>query len=276
MSTVVNHKSIHPKFRSILNQIKISLLSIKYALQREMLNKFTFFSNIIFMVLNNACFIVQWIILYAIKEDVGGYSFKQVLLLWGLAAGGYGISHFFFKESFKLSDNINSGKLDNYLIQPKNVLLSLITSNVEVSALGDLLYGIILLFFYGFNIKVLLLFILFSITSGLIITSIAVITGSFSFWFGKSDVFADTVNGLMTNFATYPEGIFNGIIKTLFYTIIPLGFSIYLPIQIMSCFNLFNTIVVILITIFLVILAFIVFYRGLRKYSSTNLMNVRT
>lgn len=260
---------------TVVNQIKISLLSIKYALQREMLNKFTFFSNIIFMILNNACFIVQWIILYAIKEDVGGYSFKQVLLLWGLAAGGYGISHFFFKESFNLSENINSGKLDNYLIQPKNVLLSLITSNVEVSALGDLLYGIILLFFYGFNIKVLLLFILFSITSGLIITSIAIITGSLAFWFGKTDVFVGTVNGLMTNFATYPEGIFNGIIKILFYTIIPLGFSIYLPIQVMSNFNLFNLFVIVLITIILVLLAFIVFYRGLRKYSSTNLMNVR-
>ena len=261
---------------TVVNQIKISLLSIKYALQREMLNKFTFFSNIIFMILNNACFIVQWIILYAIKEDVGGYSFKQVLLLWGLAAGGYGVSHFFFREAFKLSENINSGKLDNYLIQPKNVLLSLITSNVEVSALGDILYGIIILFFYGFNIKVLLLFILFSITSGLIIVSVAVITGSLSFWFGKSDVFAETFTGFMTNFATYPEGIFNGVIKTLFYTIIPLGFSNYLPIQIMSTFNIFNTIVVILVTIFLVTLAFIIFYRGLRKYSSTNLMNVRT
>ena len=232
---------------TVVNQIKISLLSIKYALQREMLNKFTFFSNIIFMILNNACFIVQWIILYAIKEDVGGYSFKQVLLLWGLAAGGYGISHFFFKESFKLSENINSGKLDNYLIQPKNVLLSLITSNVSVSAIGDLLYGIILLFFCGFNIKLLLLFILFSITSGLIITSIAVITGSLSFWFGKSDVFAETFTGFMTNFATYPEGIFNGVIKTLFYTIIPLGISNYLPIQIMSDFNIYYFLVVIFI-----------------------------
>jgi len=261
---------------AVRNQIRVSIKSTKYALQREMLNKFTFFSNIIFMVLNNACFIVQWIILYAIKEDVGGYSFKQVLLLWGLAAGGYGISRFFFKEAFKLSENINSGKLDNYLIQPKNVLISLITSNVEVSALVDLLYGIILLFFYGFSFKVLGLFILFSITSGLIITSIAVITGSLAFWFGKSDVFADTLNGLMTNFATYPEGIFSGIIKILFYTIIPLGFSIYLPIQVISNFNLFNLIAIVVITIVLVLLAFLIFYRGLRKYSSTNLMNVRT
>lgn len=50
------------------NQIKISVLSIKYALMREMLNKVTFISNVLFMILNNASFIVQWIILFAIKD----------------------------------------------------------------------------------------------------------------------------------------------------------------------------------------------------------------
>ena len=73
MSMVVNLK----------NQIKVSLLCIKYALMREMLNKITFLANIIFMVLNNATFIIEWIILYSLKENVGGYSFNQVLLLWG-------------------------------------------------------------------------------------------------------------------------------------------------------------------------------------------------
>ena len=83
----------------VKNQIRIIGKSIKYALQREMLNKFTFFSNIIFMILNNGCFLVQWIILFALKDSIGGYSLKQVLLLWGMASGTFGVSHFFFKEA---------------------------------------------------------------------------------------------------------------------------------------------------------------------------------
>ena len=75
----------------VKNQIKVSFLSIKYALLREMLNKTTFITNILFMILNNASFIIQWIILYSLKENVGGYTFDQVLLLWGLAAGTYGV-----------------------------------------------------------------------------------------------------------------------------------------------------------------------------------------
>ena len=55
---------------AVKNQMKVSLLSIKYALQREMLNKVTFISNIIFMVLNNSCFIIQWLLLYSIRSEL--------------------------------------------------------------------------------------------------------------------------------------------------------------------------------------------------------------
>lgn len=87
---------------AVKNQIKISFLSVKYALMREMLNKVTFFTNITFMILNNAAFIIQWIVLFALKDNIGGYTFKQVVLLWGIAAGTYGVAHFFFKKAFHL------------------------------------------------------------------------------------------------------------------------------------------------------------------------------
>ena len=260
---------------AVKNQIKISLLSVKYALQREMLNKVTFFSNIIFMIINNGCFLVQWIILYALKDGIGGYSFKQILLLWGLAAGTFGFSHFFFKNSYGLSSAINEGRLDNYLVQPKNVLISMITSNVDVSAIGDILYGYIMIAIYGISIKSFLLFTLFMISGGIILTSVAVMWGSLAFWFGKVDMVANTMNGLPTSFATYPDGIFKGFIKILFYTIIPIGFSSYIPIHIITDFNIYYLFVVLSITVIFVILAFLIFYKGLKKYGSSNLMNVR-
>lgn len=259
----------------VKNQIKVNILSTKYALEREMLNKVTFVSNIIFMILNNASFIVQWVILYAIKDNIGGYSFKQILLLWGLAAMGYGISRFFFKNAFDLSDIINKGKLDNYLVQPKNVLLSAITSDVEVSALGDILYGYLVLIIYGLSLKNFLLYTLFGNLAGLILTSVSIIFSSLAFWFGRVEVIANTLNSIMNNFATYPEGIFKGIIKVLFYTILPLGFASYVPVQIMTNFNIYSFLILLFVVTLFIGIAFYTFYKGLRNYSSTNLMNVR-
>lgn len=256
----------------VKNQFKISFLSIKYALIKEMLNKTTFITNIIFMILNNASFIIQWLILYSLKDDVGGYTFNQVMLLWGIAASTYGFSHFFFKNAYNLSDFINNGKLDSFLVQPKNVLLSIIATEVSTSALGDLIYGYIMLFIFGFTIPRFLLFTLFSICGGLILTSIAVILGSLSFWFRKSDIIADTGNSLMTNFATYPDGIFKGISKILLFTLVPVGIVNYIPVKIITKFNIYLFIIVIVATLLLITIAFIVFYKGLKKYSSTNLM----
>jgi len=259
----------------VKNQLKVSLLSLKYALQREMLNKITFISNILFMILNNASFIVQWIVIYSIRNDVGGYSFKQIILLWGFAALSYGISRFFFREAFELSDIIIKGSLDNYLVQPKNILISSITSGVEVSAIGDIIYGYIMLFIYGITIKNFLLFTFCGICGGFIMTSIAIIFSSLSFWFGRIEMIITTANNAMVFFDTYPEGIFKGFIKILFYTIIPIGLTAFLPVRLLTSFN-WNYIGLILLgTIILISLAFIIFYSGLKKYSSTNLMNAR-
>ena len=58
----------------VKNQIKVIILSVKYNIMRLMVNKVTFLTNIIFMILNNAGFIIQWIILFSLKENIGGYN----------------------------------------------------------------------------------------------------------------------------------------------------------------------------------------------------------
>ena len=227
------------------------------------------------MILNNASFIIQWVVLFSIKDNIGGYNLREVLLLWGFAASTYGISRFFFKKAFNLSDIINTGKLDSFLVQPKNVLISAITTDVEPSALGDMLYGFICLLIYGVNLKTFILFTILSICGALIITSMTIIFNSLSFWFSKSDLLAEKVDGLMSNFATYPDGIFKGTVKMLLYTLIPVGIANYLPVRIIIDFNSFLIIVVLIFTIIIVLLAFIIFYRGLKRYSSSNLMIAR-
>lgn len=256
----------------VKNQVKISLLSVKYAIIREMLNKTTFISNVVFMILNNAAFIFQWMILFSLKENVGGYTFKQVLLLWGFAASTYGFSHFFFKDAYSLSDAINTGKLDSFLVQPKNVLISSITTGVKTSALGDLIYGYIMLFIYGFTTLRFLLFTLFTVCGGVTLTAISVILSSLSFWFNKTDIIADTGNSLMVNFANYPDGIFKGFAKILLFTIIPVGIINHMPVHILSQFDIKLFLTIIFVTIFFVTIAFKIFYTGLKRYSSSNLM----
>ena len=259
----------------VKKEFKMYFLSIKYSIMKELLNKVTFVSNVLFMILNNASFIIEWIILFSLKDNIGGYDLKMVLILWGLASSTFGFSRFFFKNAFYLSETINDGKLDSYLVLPKNVLLSAITSSVDVSALGDMIYGYIMLLLYGISIKLFCVFTLYMITGGVILTSLSVILSSLSFWFGKTETITDMGNSLMINFATYPDSIFKGLSKILLYTVVPVGFSVYLPIKTLIKFNLCYFVIIILFTIFIVSLAFVIFNKGLKKYSSSNLMIAR-
>ena len=166
------------------------------------------------------------------------------------------LSNYHKTLAISLSDIITNGKLDSYLVQPKNVLLAAITSDVESSAIGDMIYGYIIMCVSGFTIGKFVLFTLFTICGGLIITSIAVILASLSFWFRRSDMIADS----------------KGITRIILFTIIPVGIINYIPVWGMTEFSLALTIIVIVTTVVSILFAFAVFYKGLRKYSSSNLM----
>lgn len=259
----------------VKNQIKITFLTIKYNIMREMVNKVTFITNIIFMILNNASFIIQWIILFNLKSEIGGYTIKEVVLIWGIAAGVFGLSHILFNKAFEMSDLIINGKLDTFLVQPKNVFISVISSDTRISAIGDLIYAYICLAIYGITIKKFILFTIFTITGAIILTAFSSIMGSMSFWIVKGDILADSLNNMMVSLATYPGTIFKSGIKVILYTIIPVGIANYLPVDTILQFNIWNFTYIIAFTIIISILAFIIFYKGLKRYSSSNLMSSR-
>ena len=251
------------------------MLSIKYNIMKEMLNKVTFLTNILFMILNNATFIVQWAILFRIKEDIGGYTMTEVMILWGLAASSFGLAHILFARAFSLPDLIIGGKLDSYLVQPKNVLLSVITSATNTSAIGDFLYGILVLCLFSFSIRRLFLFFLFTAIAAAIQTSFAVLLGSLSFWFIRADAFSGNMINCMISFSTYPDGIFQGMAKFLLFYIIPVGMAIYRPVHLIVSFDPGGMLYVLGYTFLLMAAAILAFYRGLRRYTSSSLVEAR-
>ncbi len=257
------------------NQFKVLLLSVKYNIMREMTNHVTFTTNILFMMLNNAIFIIQWFILFHLKDNIGGYKMEEVMVLWGLAASTFGFAHIFFNMAFDIPELIIGGKLDSFLVQPKNVLLGVITSGTSTSAIGDMIYGYVILCIFRFSPLNFILFTVLTVTGGLILTSFAVVMGSISFWIVKGDIISNNFIGIMLNMSTYPDGIFKGVVRLLLYSIIPVGLVIYLPMRLIISFHLWYLLIILVFTIFMIGLAFFVFYKGLKRYSSSNLMSAR-
>lgn len=79
----------------------------------------------------------------------------------------------------------------------------------------------------------------------------------------------------MINFSVYPDGIFKGVVKLILYTIIPVGLVNYLPHKIMIQFDLIDFMIIMGFTALILFLAFVIFYRGLKRYTSSSLMIAR-
>lgn len=232
----------------VKNQLRVCLLSLKYNIMREMVNKVTFLTNVCFMVLNNASILVQWFILFRLREDVGGYTLREIMLLWGLTSASFGLSHILFARAFSLSELIIKGKLDSYLVQPKNVLVSVITSSTHVSAIGDFLYGVLLIGFCGLGLGEWLLAFLFTVTGTVIFTAFALLLGSLSFWLLRMDMLENQV---------------------------VMGMAVWHPVHIIGGFDVRMLVTVTGYACLLLSAAVAVFYRGLRRYASGNLMEAR-
>lgn len=69
--------------------------------------KISFLTQIFGMILNNGSFLIFWWIIFRNVNIIGGYSFDDVLILWGLASSSFGLTYILFGNVRELSDFID-------------------------------------------------------------------------------------------------------------------------------------------------------------------------
>lgn len=261
---------------AVKNNLKLIFNYFKLNVKKEWKYKTSFFMQIIMMILNDLFFIIQWYIIFKLVDNIGGYGFNETMLLWAIAAGGYGVSHVFFGGVWNIKDIVYEGKLDVYLTQPKSVLLNVSCSSTDIGAIGDIFYSFIVLPIIGAPWHWYLLMIPAIIIAGLIYASVYVTYVSLCFNIKRGDAVAKSVEGTMNKAGNYPPAIYSGVVKWLFYTIIPTFFFTFIPAQYLFLTpNAWWILGSITLTIVWVVLAFVSFKTGLKKYNSGNLMGGR-
>lgn len=260
----------------VAKNLKLIFNYFKLNIRKELAYKTSFILKVFMMLLNDAFFILQWVIIFSIVDNIAGYEFNDVLLLWGLSAGVYGLAHAFFGNAFHINDMVYGGKLDVYLTQPKSVLINVCASSGSVSALGDLLYCFVVLFIIGAPWWWFLAIIPVLIVGALIYVGCIVTLQSISFYVKRGGAIADTVSTAVTLFGTYPGPIFTGFAKVILYTIIPVGFMIFAPAEnLFMSFNGWWLLAMLGVAILWCLLAFLTFNKGLKRYNSGSLMGGR-
>src|SRR6266567_837306 len=91
--------------------------------QAAMEYRISFWVQIFTMVANDSLWLFFWVSYFRQYPLVHGWQSTDIVVIWAVAACGFGISMGFFGNARNLATLIMNGGLDAYLGMPRNVLL---------------------------------------------------------------------------------------------------------------------------------------------------------
>lgn len=249
---------------------------VKTHFQSEMEYRASFLSKIFGIIVNDVGWLLIWVVFFQRFPAVNGWSIEDSLTLFSLnmftfsvfAVVGYGL--------IDLARHVANGGLDYFLALPKNVLWQVATSRSSTESIGDFLFGLVIFFFTQADALIKLpLFLLVAVLGGMIIFNFIVVVFSFALFFGNYQETGDRWFWTLFNFSLYPQNFFAGWLKIVSFVVVPVFFVTALPVRMMQDFQW--TDLALMAGFWLVSMLFAVWFfnRGLKRYESGNMINIR-
>ena len=228
------------------------------------------------MLINNVMLLVFWVVLFNRFPNIQGWNLQGVVILYGIVAAGVGLAGVICGNNGRLAQIISSGDLDYYLALPANPLVHLLVSRSSLYSWGDLIFGLAIYLLADPSHWIQFpLFLILSVFAGLVFVSFSTLTGSLAFWLGQSQNLAMQLRNAIITFGLYPVDIFPGLVRLMLYTLIPAAFVGSLPALLLTSFSWANMMGMVVFTGVAILLSRWVFFRGLRRYTSGNLVTTR-
>lgn len=263
-----------------MTRLKSELLFLKALmgvnLASAMEYRASFISQIVGMLINNGIYFVFWVIFFKQFGTVRGYNTGEIFLLFAIITLGFGLAFMFAGNTAqRMAYLIAQGRLDYYLVFPRNLLLHVIFSRMVVSTIGDVTFGLIAYLFTGrFHPLEVVLFLASAVLVALIFVAYAIITGSLAFYMGNAQYTSQQISNAMLTFSLYPNTLFSGFSRVMLYTLIPAGFVGAVPVEIVKGRDGALLLALLGVAVVLWAIATAVFYVGLRRYESGSAINV--
>jgi ABC-2 type transport system permease protein len=185
-------------------------------------------------ILQIASLATLWVVMSQIPS-LNGWSFHEVLLIYGLLTLGESITHMFADNLWTVGwSYIRTGDFDRFLVRPIDPLFHLLADRFCHDGIGNFLIGSILVGLAMQNLDIPLtlqtsLYLLVTVVSGgAIFIALNLITATSAFWIMESIPVTQMVFG-MNEFAKYPLTIYSRGIGLVLTWVIPYGFVSFYP-----------------------------------------------
>ena len=222
-----------------------------------------------FMALNNFAFFVFWWALMRHVTTLRGWRLEDIELLYGIVAASVGLTVAVAGGVRHLGQFIVDGDLDTLITQPQPVLLHAALMRSQPAGFGDLISGVIFIVWSGqVSWSALPLVAAAVAASAIVYLATGIVFFSLAFWLGNIDSIARQLWELLITFSLYPEPLFGGMLRLVLFTVLPAGFVGYLPARVVHAASIADVALLTAGACAYLVLAVLVFDRGLRRYAS--------
>lgn len=207
---------------------------IAAAIRISFADRTNFFLQMAGMAVNNGFFFLLWILFFAGFRSVGGWQFADVCLLLGIIMAVVGVAGTFFGGYRDMAAAILRGEADALLTQPKAVLPRLLARESLAHAWGDLVTGIAMLATLAGLDAASVPLAMLCVALGLIVyVAASVAFASLAFWIAGARSFARDLTDFLLLLSSYPGSIYSGATKLIAFTILPAGFVVLAPVELL-------------------------------------------
>lgn len=175
-----------------------------------------------------------WVIMSQVPS-LNGWSFDQVLLIYGFLTASRSIEHMFADNLWTVGRQyIRTGGFDRFLVRPIDPLFHLLADRFNHDGIGNLLIGLLVIgkAWVALEIPLSLLTVGYAalaiLTGGVIFIALNLLTATSAFWIIESIPLTLAVHQ-MHSFARYPLTIYQRGVQGLLTWVIPYGFCSFYP-----------------------------------------------
>ncbi len=259
----------------LLHHIKFLYTLMMTNFRLSLALKGAFYFTIVITILKQVLFLVAWRFFFLKYQMVQGWNFQSMLLMYGIVCFSIGVVEAFFYGLKDLPRMIENGQLDTYLLQPKNVVLSVAMSKGDMAAFGEIVTGIVVIAYSGYLAQSPLMVITILILGIIFIFSLLLYLSCIAFFLKDSFDFIRELNLNAIIVASQPNVAYRGLLKMLTFTILPVAFLSFFPIEYLRSGLSHYLLISAIGTAAFFATAYSLFHLGLKRYESGNIIAFR-
>lgn len=194
-----------------------------------------FFLMVLFTLFSQGCSLALIGIIYSSIPEVGGWTMRETLMLYGFLLFSEGSVNFFFQGAWKIANMIREADLDRFLVRPLPAGLQVLTAKIDFEGLNKMVIAAGLLLYSARSCGVLkdplkcMLIMVFLAQACLIRVCMVWTASCASFWMesGRNSLNFFIIS--LGEMAKYPLAIYPAVLKGIFGYLIPYAFVSYYP-----------------------------------------------